>query len=1053
MDINIWNSIESKWLQIWEQNATNSSDPIPGQKKFFITVAYPYPNSPQHIGHGRTYTIADVHARYKRLRGFNVLFPMAFHYTGTPILGMAKRVQAGDKEIIENFRKIYNISDQDILTFREPLHIAKYFHNEIKAGMKEMGYSIDWRREFTTIDPVYKKLISWQFETLKKLGVIEQGSHPVGWCPNDSNPVSQHDTLGDVEPSFTEYSLIKFKLKNENVIIPVATLRPETIFGVTNLWINPNEEYTRVLINETENWILSRSAAKKLEYLNYSIKITKTLLGKELIGSLVESPLTNRFIPILPATFVTLDEGSGIVMSVPAHAPFDMQALLDFRKRSSDYPAVLSSDPIVPIVIIDSKVQRQHGQLSGNVDIETYSDTKRRSIEETAGDYTGNNEVIPSRVLLKKYGISNQNDPNLEKATSELYSLEFYSGKMNEDTFEYSGMPVSEAKDLVKDRLIALRESVPFFEMTNKPVYCRCGTLCYVKLLNNQWFLNYGNPEWKTLAFECLNSMEIIPSEIIKEFKNVFDWLKVRACARKTGLGTPLPWDKDWIVESLSDSVIYMAYYIISKYVNLHDLEKYSKYIDNSFFDYVLLNVKSGHFLALDKKDNFSDDLTSAQIDPNLEKSILTEFLLESKQIHEEFKYYYPLDSRHSGRDLVPNHLSFFIFNHSIIFPKSLWPKQIVVNGSVLMDGKKMSKSMGNIIPLRSTIKQFNADSIRVAMLVLGELLQDVDFSFSTLKGIYSRLNEIYDFGIDFVTKQKTATNPKVIDDDFSDLLIDLEWEDKWLLQRVNSTIKDITYSFEEMRVRDALNTVLYLMDKDFEWYKKRKESRSDKVSNDNADLFVISYFLKARIKMLAPFCPFLAEELWDLLEPQKGSIFQDEWPTIKSELVNPVTDENEQEISNILDDLHKILKVTKTTELKNIHIYLSSNEKKILYDKVLNLVTNSKTKNFGLVMKSLLSDPSISIEHKNLVKSNTDFIKKINEDILSLSPVEQERRTNIGLFDEYNALIDGIGLLSSEFGIQETCIKIYYEDDPKIYNPKNKAKFSRPFKPAIYLE
>ncbi len=1053
MDTNIWNSVESKWLQIWEQNATNTSDPISGQEKFFITVAYPYPNSPQHIGHGRTYTIADVHARYKRLRGFNVLFPMAFHYTGTPILGMAKRVQAGDKEIIENFRKIYNISDQDILTFREPLQIAKYFHNEIKAGMKEMGYSIDWRREFTTIDPVYKKLISWQFETLKKLGVIEQGSHPVGWCPNDSNPVSQHDTLGDIEPSFTEYSLIKFKLKNENVIIPVATLRPETIFGVTNLWINPNEGYTVVLVNETENWILSRSAATKLEYLNYSIKVTKTLLGKELIGSLVESPLTNRFIPILPATFVTLDEGSGIVMSVPAHAPFDMQALMDFTKQSSDYPAVLSSDRIVPIVIIDSKIQEQYDQLPDNVDSETATNKKGRSIRETEMDYMGN-EVIPSWVFLKKYNISNQNDPNLEKATSELYSLEFYSGKMNEGTLEYSGMPVSKAKDLVKDRLIALKESVPFFEMTNKPVYCRCGTLCFVKLLNNQWFLNYGNFEWKTLALECLNRMEIIPSEIIKEFKNVFDWLKVRACARKTGLGTPLPWDNDWIVESLSDSVIYMVYYIISKYVNLHDLEKYSNFVDNAFFDYVLLGVKSGHFLALDKNDNFSGDLTSVRGYPNLDKSILTEFLLQSKQIREEFKYYYPLDSRHSGRDLVPNHLSFFIFNHSIIFPKPLWPKQIVVNGSVLMDGKKMSKSMGNIIPLRSTIKQFNADSIRVAMLVLGELLQDVDFSFSTLKGIYSRLNEIYEFGKDFVTKQKTSTNPKVLDEDFFDLFfIDLEWEDKWLLQRVNSTIKDVTNSFEEMRIRDALNTVLYLMDKDFEWYKKRKESRSDHLSKYNTDLFVISYFFRARIKMLAPFCPFLAEELWELLEPEKGSIFQDDWPSIKSEFVNPVTDENEQEISNILDDLHKILKVTKNTQLKIIHIYLSANDKKILYDKVLNLVTNSNTKNFGHVMKSLLSDSLISLEHKNLVKSNPDLLKKINEDILSLSPLEQQRRINIGLFDEYNALMDGIGLLSFEFGIQETCIKIYYEDDPKIYDPKNKAKFSRPFKPAIYLE
>ncbi|HKU82880.1 MAG TPA: leucine--tRNA ligase [Candidatus Nitrosocosmicus sp.] len=1053
METNIWNSIESKWLRIWEQNAIYTSDPNAGQKKFFITVAYPYPNSPQHIGHGRTYTIADVHARYKRLRGFNVLFPMAFHYTGTPILGMAKRVQAGDKELIENFRRIYGISNQDIHTFRDPLHIAKYFHNEIKAGMKEMGYSIDWRREFTTIDPVYKKLISWQFETLKKHGVIEQGSHPVGWCPNDSNPVSQHDTLGDVEPSFTEYSLIKFKLKNENIIIPVATLRPETIFGVTNLWINPNEEYARVLVDDTENWILSRPAAKKLEHLNYSIKITKTFLGKDLIGALVKSPLTNRFVPILPATFVTLDEGSGIVMSVPAHAPFDMQALLDFRKLSRDYPAVLNSEKIVPIVIIDSKAQEPVDLLSSNIDDNKTITNKGGHFTARANQDFDGHELIPARVLLEKYDISNQSDPNLEKATSELYSIEFYKGKMNKGTFEYSGMPVSKAKDLVKDRLIALHESVPFFEMTNKPVYCRCGTLCYVKLLNNQWFLNYGNSEWKNLALECLNRMEVIPSEIIKEFNNVFEWLKVRACARKTGLGTPLPWDKDWIVESLSDSVIYMTYYIIAKYVNLNEFEKFSDIVDNSFFDYVLLNIKSGYFLALDENDNVSKDFSTIESDPNSDKSMLTEFLQVSKLIHEEFKYYYPLDSRHSGRDLVPNHLSFFIFNHAIIFPKSLWPKQIVVNGSVLMDGKKMSKSMGNIIPLRSTIKQFNADSIRVAMLALGELLQDVDFSFSALKGIYSRLNEIYDFGKDLITRQNAGINLKLINDDFSKHLVDLEWEDKWLVHRVNSIIKDMTNSFEELRIRDALNTVLYLMDKDFEWYKKRKESRTSRRSDNNTDLFVISYFFRARIKMLSPFCPFLAEELWELLEPQKGSIFQDGWPSFKNELVNPVTNEIEQEISNILDDLHKILRVTKNTQLKNIHIYLSSNDKKILYGKVLDLVTNSNTKNFGLIMKSLLSDPTLSIDHKNFVKSNTDFIKKINEDILSLSPTEQERRINIGLFDEYTALMDGIGLLISEFGIQETCIKVYYEQDAKIYDPKNKARFSRPFKPAIYLE
>jgi len=93
-----WKGIEAKWRQRWDDNKDFEADPNDKEKKF-ITVAYPYPNSPQHIGHGRTYTIADVHARYYRMKGFNVLFPMGFHYTGTPILGMARRVEAGDEEI------------------------------------------------------------------------------------------------------------------------------------------------------------------------------------------------------------------------------------------------------------------------------------------------------------------------------------------------------------------------------------------------------------------------------------------------------------------------------------------------------------------------------------------------------------------------------------------------------------------------------------------------------------------------------------------------------------------------------------------------------------------------------------------------------------------------------------------------------------------------------------------------------------------------------------------------------------------------------------------
>jgi len=331
-----WNRIETKWRQKWNDAKHFETDPNDKEKKF-ITVAYPYPNSPQHIGHGRTYTITDVHARYYRMKGYNVLFPMGFHYTGTPILGMAKRVEAGDAEIIDGLKNIYRVPEDAIKTFVEPIKIAEYFHEEIKAGMIEMGYSIDWRREFTTIHPAYQKFIEWQINILKEKNLIIQGSHPVGWCPNDQNPVSQHDTMGDVEPDFTEYILIKFKFGD--YIIPTATLRPETLFGVTNLWVNPETTYKKVTV-DGEKWIVSAECARKLEFLDKKITYDGEIPGSELIGREVIIPHRNEKIPILEASFVESQTGTGLVMSVPAHAPFDYQALVDFKKdqpQSSEY--------------------------------------------------------------------------------------------------------------------------------------------------------------------------------------------------------------------------------------------------------------------------------------------------------------------------------------------------------------------------------------------------------------------------------------------------------------------------------------------------------------------------------------------------------------------------------------------------------------------------------------------------------------------------------------------------------------------------------------------
>lgn len=979
-----WNSIEGKWRNKWEELRIFQADPDFARKKYFITVAYPYPNSPQHIGHGRTYTLADVHARYMRMKGFNVLFPMGFHYTGTPILAMSRRVAARDKDLLETFDKVYHVPKDVCESFVDPLKIATYFHNEIKLGMKELGFSIDWRREFSTVDIVYSKFISWQFRTLRKKGLVVQGSHPVGWCPNDQNPVSQHDTIGDVEPAFNEYTLIKFRLSDGSVI-PTATLRPETVYGATNLWVNPDIEYVKIYLRDKdERWIVSKEAAIKLEFLDHEVTIESYVLGKEIVGTFAKNPVTHVWLPLYPASFVQAASGTGFVMSVPAHAPYDYQALEDLKNNDS--------------------IQKEFGLK--------FIEVKPITVIQSDG-YSGTG-VIPSKQVIDRLNIHDQTDPEIEKATNELYSHEFYKGKMLQNTGKYGGLPVSEAKDKVKSEILMSGDADIMFELINKPVSCRCGTQCVVKLLNDQWFLNYGNTKWKYLAHECVNNMEIVPEEIRQEFNYVIDWLRERACARKTGLGTKLPWDHDWIIESLSDSTIYMIYYILAKYVNDKSIIDPDN-LKDPVFDYVLLG---------------KGDLVQVASESNISTALL-------EQIREEFSYFYPVDSRHSGRDLIPNHLSFFIFSHVAIFDKKNWPKQIVVNGSVLMEGKKMSKSLGNIIPLRDAIKEHSADAIRLAMLISAELLQDAVFSFDTVKGIRSKLQGIYDMGIESFTNrsQSQIKSSKIIK----------ELEDRWLLSRLQHSIAETTVSMDKLRVREATHNILYSMDHDLQWFEKRAKAKKRESSSVRHTLFT---FLNTRIKMLAPFAPFLSEEVWEKVDNSSTSIIFARWPTAEEDMIDIVAEESEQLIMNVIFDLQKIVKVTQINP-KKIIFYTAAHWKLKVYNKILSILFLENKSKFGEIMKQLIKDPETT-----KARNDPNLVRKMIEDILS-DPIEtRKRRLRLENFDERLPIEDARNLLSLEGGTEFAEILVYSEDDtdPSKHDPKSKAKFARPFKPAIYL-
>ena len=1055
-----WAAVEAKWRARWEERRAHEADADPSRPKRFVTVAYPYPNSPQHVGHGRTYTIADAHARYLRMRGYNVLFPMGFHYTGTPILGMARRVQDGDAELLEGLRGLYGVPDEAVRTFADPVSIARYFHEEIRAGMVEMGYSIDWRREFTTVDPAYKRFVEWQITTLRGMGLIVQGSHPVGWCPKDNNPVSQHDTLGDVEPDFTEYTLVKFRLEGEGggrrgPVIPVATLRPETVFGAANLWVDPGAEYVRAAVSgpsgpgadgekdgEADEWIVSAECARKLEFLGKRVEPRGTVRGSDLVGLTAAPPggTGAAGLPVLPARFVRQGTGTGLVMSVPAHAPYDWRALEDLREAGGAGALAAAAAP--PPKIIES--------------------------EGFAG------VDCPAAEACRRLGVKSQDDAALlEKATDEVYGKEFYGGSMagggGAVPARFAGMKVPEARDAVREWLsggageaaaASGGASEPFLEITGGPVRCRCGAECVVRMLSDQWFLDYGSAAWKKNAHECLSRMSILPKEIRGEFGNVVDWLRERACARQHGLGTSLPWDDGWIVESLSDSVIYMAFYTISGMVRSGALR--AEHLTPAFFDYAFLGMGGRDAAGRIARETGADEAAV-------------------RRARAEFSYFYPVDARHSGRDLVPNHLTFFVMNHTAVFGRDSWPRGIVVNGSVLMDGKKMSKSMGNIIPLRRAVREHGADAIRLAILVSAELLQDADFSADAVSGVKSRLEammaECGRLGSAAAAGAGGGPGAKAV-------AAARRAEDRWLLSRTRDLVAAVTSSVEAMRLREALHAVLFGFESDLQWHRRRAAAAAaaaeagGKGGSAGSDA-VLREVYAVRVLLLSPFAPHAADEMWERLGMggQASSASGSRWPEDPREWDDPAAIQAEDLLGRVVADIGRIVRVAKMGAPRRITAYVASGLKARAYESITRTASGAAGAEVGAedagkkpgspvegrarkgggggrgpgmaaVMRALIADPGTAG-----IKADPGFVQRAIKDALSEPARIKEARLRGGHVDERAVLESELGALAAaEFG-RDVQVRVLSEDGKDVDDPAGKARRARPLRPALHIE
>ncbi|MBI5698303.1 MAG: leucine--tRNA ligase, partial [Thaumarchaeota archaeon] len=618
-------AIEKKWQKRLEEKKVFEANPD-NKKKIFTSLIIPYVNADLHIGHAFTYTRIDAYARFKRMRGHNVMLAQGFHATGEPILGAVERLRKNDEKQLKTF-EMMGIEKDEIENFKNkgPEYVAKFWMKKIIETSKSIGYSVDWRRTFiTAVDPCFSRFIEWQYNLLKERGYVKQGTHPVVWCPHCESPTGDHDRLEGEGESPIEYVMIKFEfvdeLSGKTFFIPCATLRPETIYGVTNIWVNPNTEYVIAIVEKGytgadvggEVWIISKECAEKIRAQLYDVQEIGRVHASQLVGKRVVEPMNKKEIPILPADFVDPQNATGIVMSVPSHAPYDWIAIKELTDSGLEKYGV-NKDDMEPISLIETEGFGKH----------------------------------PAIEVCKTLGITSQKQTaKLDEATSMIYKKEFHQGILKNNCGEYAGKKVSEVKLHLTNDFIRKKNAALLWEITGR-VVCRCTTLCHVKILEDQWFLTYSDKEWKTRVLEHLAEMKICPEEARSQFENTIDWLKDKACARKTGLGTKLPWDKEWIVETLSDSTIYMAYYTVAHIINEHNIT--AEQLTKEVFDFVFRGV--GSVKEVVKKSGISEKILN--------------------QMKKEFEYFYPVDMRSSGKDLVQHHLLFYLFHHIAIFEKN----------------------------------------------------------------------------------------------------------------------------------------------------------------------------------------------------------------------------------------------------------------------------------------------------------------------------------------------------------------------------------------------
>ncbi|MFA5131800.1 MAG: class I tRNA ligase family protein [Candidatus Paceibacterota bacterium] len=886
-------STEKYWRDKWEADKVYKTDTHSSKPTFFGLVEFPYPSGAGlHVGHVRSYTGMDVIVRKRRMEGNETLFPIGWDAFGLPA---------------ENFALKTGIHPS--ITTRENI-------NTFREQLKDCGFSFDWDREVDTTDPTYYKWTQWIFLKLYEKGLAYKKQMPVNWCPKDKCVLANEEVVdGKCERcgtpaekrnkeqwmlAITKYAerldkdlddttfLERIKIQQRNWIgmsegseidfklttgdsFTVYTTRADTLFGCTYCVLAPEHSLVKQLLangqikNKEEVETYVAEAVQKIDIDRSAEGKEKT--GVKLEGVMAINPANQKEVPVFIADYVLATYGTGAIMAVPAHderdgefakrygieikeviAPYHRDEGEDAAREGFEtlyrkvVDVILENDKGQFMLVTDNKGESFESVhfIGGGVE---KGDTEIESIYKEVREESGYTDI--ELVGDKFFPKSGTGFRHTKQKNQETFGFFYHARLKSEDKVHCE---VDDGlhevgwydKDKIADLITWSHHKAAWLQFLSKDKNIFTG---------DGMLVDSGTFEGLKSAEARIKITEAVGGRLVKKSK-LRDWVFARQ--RYWGEPIPLVYDKSGKMYPVAMSELPVTLPQVEKYEPTDNGESPLSHVT----DWVNVKGKiddAGYFHTDKDGEEFRRETDTMPqwagsswyfmryIDPRNDTAIGDKEMLMK---------WLPVTWYNGGMEHTTLHLLYSRFWYKFLFDIGLTPTsepyiKRTSQGMILgTGGVKMSKSLGNVINPDVIVKKFGADTLRMYEMFIGPFDQAVAWDDKSVIGIRRFVDRVY------------AIKDKVTDTGAT-------------LSITHKTVKKVGIDIEAMAFNTAISSLMICLNE----YEKE-----DILPKNDFKMF---------IKVLAPFAPFVAEELWKSLG-EVSSVHKESWPVYdESKLVN----------------------------------------------------------------------------------------------------------------------------------------------------------------------